>query len=101
MSGKVVRETLGFLAVVAGLVFVGVEIQQSTAAIRGQTRQALNADYLQWTLSTAGSPELFEAYSEQFLRGTAAMAGAGTARTRGPSSESGGLPGVATFTPIS
>lgn len=41
MSGKAVRETMGFLAVVAGLVFVGLEIQQNTTVARAATRQAL------------------------------------------------------------
>ncbi len=36
MSGKAVRETLGFVAVVAGLVFVGMEIRQNTA-VAGMT----------------------------------------------------------------
>ncbi len=30
MSGKAIRETLGFLAVVASMVFVGMEIRQNT-----------------------------------------------------------------------
>ena len=30
MSGKAIRETLGFVVVVAGLVFVGLEIRQNT-----------------------------------------------------------------------
>ena len=37
MSGKAIRETLGFLAVVASLVFVGFEIRQNTQVARGQT----------------------------------------------------------------
>jgi len=41
MSGRDVRDTLGLLAVVAGLAFVGVEIQQNTRAIQGQTRQSI------------------------------------------------------------
>jgi hypothetical protein len=43
MSGKAVRETLGFLVVVAGLVFVGLEIQQNTAIARGQLHRAVVA----------------------------------------------------------
>lgn len=35
------RDTLGFLAVVASLVFVGMEIHQNTIVARAQTRQAL------------------------------------------------------------
>ena len=34
MSGKAIRETLGFVAVVAGLVFVGMEIRQNTVVAR-------------------------------------------------------------------
>ena len=41
MSGKVIRETLGFLAVVASMVFVGLEIRQNTRAVRGATVQAM------------------------------------------------------------
>ena len=41
MSGKAAREILGFLAVVAGLVFVGLEIQQNNVQARGATRQAM------------------------------------------------------------
>ena len=41
MSGKAIRETLGFLAVVASLVFVGLEIRQNTTVARAASRQAL------------------------------------------------------------
>jgi len=41
MSGKAIRETVGFLAVVGSMVFVGVEIQQNTAATRSATQQAI------------------------------------------------------------
>lgn len=41
MSGKPMWEALGFLAVVAGLVFVGVEIRQNTMASRAAAYQAL------------------------------------------------------------
>ena len=66
MSRKAIRETLGFLAVVASLVFVGIEIQQNTAAIRGQTRQLLNVDFREWQMAMATSPELFQRYTEYF-----------------------------------
>ena len=42
MSGKAIRETFGFLAVVASMVFVALEIDQNTASIRAQTRQQLS-----------------------------------------------------------
>ena len=43
MSGKAVRETLGFLAVVAGLVFVGWEIRQNSLSVQAATYQDLIA----------------------------------------------------------
>ena len=42
MSGKAIRETLGFLAVVASMVFVGLEIRQNTTAVESATRQGLS-----------------------------------------------------------
>ena len=41
MSGKAIRETLGFLAVVASLVFVGAEIQQDTRSMQVSAYQDL------------------------------------------------------------
>ena len=41
MSGKAIRETVGYIAVVAGLVFVGVEIRQNTRATQTATAQPL------------------------------------------------------------
>jgi hypothetical protein len=41
MSGRAVRETVGLLAVVAGRVFVGWEIRQSTIASRAAAYQTL------------------------------------------------------------
>ena len=64
MSGKAVRETLGFLAVVAGMVFVGIEIRQNTvaqeaqtAAQRAQTRQGLADAGRDFTLMLGTDPE--------------------------------------------
>ncbi len=70
MSGKAVRETMGFLAVVAGLVFVGLEVRQNTIATRGQTRQSLNSDYVEFLMAIATSPDLFQQYNDQFLSGS-------------------------------
>lgn len=50
MSGKDLRETLGGLAVVASLVFVGLEIRQNTAVARGQARQELAALNQEWLI---------------------------------------------------
>ena len=41
MSGKAIRETIGFLAVVASLVFVGAEIQQNTLSMQVSAYQDL------------------------------------------------------------
>ena len=54
MSGKAIRETLGFLAVVASLVFVGFEIRQNTAAqrsaaIEGIANQRVEFNTAIWT----------------------------------------------------
>ena len=58
MSGSTVRETLGFISVVAGLVFVGVEIHQNTAIARAATRQALSASSSEFVLVAATNDEL-------------------------------------------
>lgn len=58
MSGKAVRETLGFLAVVAGLLFVGLEIQQSNVQARAAARQALAETSIGLNLARASGPRL-------------------------------------------
>ena len=58
MSGKAIRETVGFLAVVAGLVFVGMEIQQNNRLARAETRQAIVDDSFQILLTQVAHPDL-------------------------------------------
>ncbi len=41
MSGKAIRETLGFLAVIASMVFVGLEIRASNTQARAAAYQAI------------------------------------------------------------
>ncbi len=41
MSGKAIRETLGFVAVVVSMVFVGMEIRQNTIAARAAAYQGI------------------------------------------------------------
>ena len=41
MKGKAVRETLGFVAVVASLVFVGLEVRQSNQWARQEALQSI------------------------------------------------------------
>ena len=47
MSGKAVRETLGFLGVMASLVFVGLEIRQGASATRAATVLQLKDAWVQ------------------------------------------------------
>lgn len=64
MKWSRVREAIGFVGVVASLVFVGLEVRQNTAATRGQTRQDLAALNQEWLiLLTADS-----AFSDLFFR---------------------------------
>jgi hypothetical protein len=58
MSGKALQETLGFLAVVAGLVFVGLELRQSNVQARAATRQALANASIEVILMRAADAEL-------------------------------------------
>ena len=50
MSGKAIRETVGFLAVVASMVFVGVEIRQNTNAVRGATLHGIADQSFQYNV---------------------------------------------------
>ena len=48
MSGKAVRETLGFLAVVASMVFVGLEIRQNTLQAQAAAYQEIGHQSAEW-----------------------------------------------------
>ena len=50
MTRKTIRETVGFLGVVASLLFVGLEIRQNTAVARGQARQELAGLNQEWLI---------------------------------------------------
>ena len=58
MSGKAVRDTLTALGVIASLVFVGLEIQQSNVQARAATRQALAEISINRSLTGTTDPEL-------------------------------------------
>ena len=75
MSGKAIRETLGFMAVVASLVFVGMEIRQNTAIARAQTRQFLTENHREWNMAMAGDPTLMEAFEARFPTGATGPVG--------------------------
>ena len=58
MSGKAIRETLGFIAVVASLVFVGLEIRQNNVQARAAARQGLAEISIQMNLTRATDRQL-------------------------------------------
>ena len=65
MSGKAIRETLGFLAVVAGLVFVGLEIRQNTRQLRADASYSITESVNMMNEGVYGDPTL----AEVLLRG--------------------------------
>ena len=63
MSGKAVRETLGFLAVVASLVFVGLEIRQNTQVARAEAYRDVAIFTTDLAIRLAEDPEFQALYS--------------------------------------
>jgi len=63
MSGKALRETLGFLAVVASLAFVGVEIRQNTHAVQSTTAQAISDQAFEFNLLLATDDDWIRIYT--------------------------------------
>jgi hypothetical protein len=57
MSGKAVRETLGFLAVVASMAFVGWEIRQNTVASQAAEQNDIYDASREIELAVAADPE--------------------------------------------
>jgi len=62
MSGKAVRETLGFLAVVLSLVFVGLELRQNTAAVAATALNDMTSGQVEWFYQVTNDPELADVY---------------------------------------
>ena len=60
------REVVSTVAVVASLVFVGLEIRQNTAAQRSQTRQAISDAAYDWFMRMAESPDLSAGFNSVF-----------------------------------
>lgn len=56
--GKTIREIASALAVVLGLVFVGVEIRGNTVAIRGETLQGISDQSTNLQMQFATDPDL-------------------------------------------
>ncbi len=70
-------EVLGGLGLIAGLVFVGVEIQQTTVATRAATVQQIKDAWLELNLTLASSPELAAAFETAQSQGFDAVDPAG------------------------
>ena len=60
------REVISALAVVASLVFVGLEIRQNTAAQRSQTRQAIADQFADLTMRLSENTELLRNFGIVF-----------------------------------
>ena len=56
MSGKAVRDTLAAVGVIGSMVFVGLEIRQNTAAVRGATLQAISDAYTDFVHTNSLDP---------------------------------------------
>ena len=60
MTGAALRETLGFLGVVASLIFVGTEIHQNSLSVQAATYQDLTAHIASLNLMEIEDPEFGE-----------------------------------------
>lgn len=60
MSRQPLREIVGFVGVVASLLFVGLEIRQNNAIARAQTHQALASEYREFWMALALDDRLDE-----------------------------------------
>ena len=60
---KAFIEIGGAIAVLVGLVFVGVELRQNTAAVEAATFQSLTDASSDWLMTIAADPELLRAWT--------------------------------------
>lgn len=58
MSGREIRETVGFLGVMASLVFVGLEIRQNTRVARAEAYRSVAGMEADGLLAAATDPQL-------------------------------------------
>jgi len=66
---KVAADVVGLVAVIATLVFVGMEIRQNTRAVRSATTQAISDQAMELTLSMATDEHLPRLVSDMVLNG--------------------------------
>ena len=57
MSGKAVRETLGFFGVIASMVFVGMEVRGNTVAAQSAAFQVMGIEAANFWFGYASDPE--------------------------------------------
>lgn len=62
MDKKFVLEVVGLSALVASLIFVGMEVRQAAVETRSSTVQELKHDWVDFNLAVATSPELADAW---------------------------------------
>ena len=60
MSGKAIGEALAAAGVIGSLLFVGIEVRQNTAAVRGATLQAISDAYTSYIHTNSLDPEYRE-----------------------------------------
>ena len=60
---KAMIEIGSAIAVLVGLIFVGVELRQNTAAVEAATFQSLTDASSDWLMTVAGDPELLRAWT--------------------------------------
>ena len=63
MSGKAIRETLGFLGVIASMVFVGMEIRGNTIAAQSAAYQAMGVELSSLWHDWSMDPEVADLFS--------------------------------------
>jgi len=59
-DSRTIVEMTGLVAVVLGLLFVGIEVRQNTAAMQAATLQGLNDSSQEYLLLVASNPKLIE-----------------------------------------
>ena len=67
---KFVAETIGLIAIVASVAFVGIELRQNTTAVKSATIQAISDQAMYFTVSMATDEHLPRLIFEMVVKGT-------------------------------
>lgn len=73
VSAAAIRETVGFIGVVASLVFVGVQIRQGTAVARGQARQELAVLNQEWLILQSTDSAFSRTFAKAWIEGSSSL----------------------------